>query len=128
MFTLKQIKEAHSKVRSGADFPEYTQDLIALGVLEYTIYVADGHAKYKGKDNYAVESEAEYPALQINETDKDKFKYYLKNHQQGKTNYITFCKNSAETGIQKWTVDILAKTCTYYNKSGKFLLEEKIPI
>ena len=48
MLTLDQIREAHSKVQSGADFPKYTQDLLDLGVSEYTIYVADGHAEYKG--------------------------------------------------------------------------------
>ena len=33
MFTIQQIKEAHSKVKSGSDFPKYVQDIIALGVL-----------------------------------------------------------------------------------------------
>ena len=32
MFTIQQIKDAHSKVKSGADFPKYMQDIIALGV------------------------------------------------------------------------------------------------
>ena len=32
MFTIQQIKDAHSKVKSGADFPQYMQDIIALGV------------------------------------------------------------------------------------------------
>ena len=27
MFTLDQIKEAHAKVKSGADFPGYVQEL-----------------------------------------------------------------------------------------------------
>ena len=30
MFTIKQIKDAHSKVKSGADFPKYMQDIIVL--------------------------------------------------------------------------------------------------
>ncbi len=32
MFTIEQIKEAHAKVKSGADFPNYIHDLIILGV------------------------------------------------------------------------------------------------
>ena len=28
MFELKEIKEAHSKVKTGTDFPNYVQDLI----------------------------------------------------------------------------------------------------
>lgn len=129
MFTLKQIKDAHAKVQSGADFPQYTKDLLTLGVLKYDIYVSDGHAEYIGKENYTLKAEAEYPVLNIaSSIDKDRFKQHLKAHQQGKTDYFTFCKDSAETGIGKWTVDILAKTCTYYDKSGNFILEENIPI
>lgn len=37
MFTIEQIKEAHSKVKSGADFPNYIQDLIILGVKDMTL-------------------------------------------------------------------------------------------
>ena len=33
MFTLEQIKLAHSKVKSGADFPAYIKELKALGVI-----------------------------------------------------------------------------------------------
>ncbi len=43
MFTLEQIKSAHSKVKSGADFPNYIQDLINLGIKSYHTYVSDGH-------------------------------------------------------------------------------------
>ncbi|MGB4398918.1 MAG: DUF1398 family protein [Daejeonella sp.] len=35
MFTAEQIKAAHSKVKSGADFPAYIQDIKALGVTGY---------------------------------------------------------------------------------------------
>lgn len=52
MFTLEQIKEAHAKVRSGADFPTYVQDLIGLGVTCYQTYVSDGHTDYFGKKGF----------------------------------------------------------------------------
>ena len=41
MFTLEQIKSAHSKVKSGADFPNYVQDIIKLGVIFYETHVSD---------------------------------------------------------------------------------------
>jgi hypothetical protein len=40
-FELKEINEAHSKVKSGADFANYVQDLIKLGVKKYNTYVND---------------------------------------------------------------------------------------
>lgn len=129
MFTLSQIKNTHSKVNSGADFPQYINDLLALGVLKYSIHVSDRHAEYFGEDDYTICSPSEYSTLDIApETDLNLFKEYLRAHQQGKTDYFSFCKHSAETGVDKWIVDILARTCIYYDKLGNSILEEKIPI
>lgn len=40
---------------------------------------------------------------------------------------MTFCQDSANAGVEKWTVDTTAMTCTYYDTAGKTLLEERIP-
>lgn len=128
MFTLNQINEAHSKIQSGAGFPGYIQDLTKLGVLAYTVYVSDGHSEYKGENNYSIASGTIYPMLQVADTiDITRFKADLSRHQQGATNYFTFCENSAHAGVAKWIVDVIAKTCTYYGKSGEFILKEDIP-
>lgn len=34
MFTVTQIKEAHSKVKSGADFPKYIQQIKGFALLD----------------------------------------------------------------------------------------------
>lgn len=127
-FELKEIKEAHSKVKSGADFPNYVQDLIKLGVKKYDTYVCDGHTLYFGDNNYQIQSEPKYSELDIaNIGDNEKFRHYLKIHQQGQTDYPTFCNHSAEAGVEKWTIDMSEMTCTYYDKSGNKMLEEIIP-
>lgn len=128
MFQLKDIKEAHSKVKSGADFPAYIQTLIKLGVKKYDTYVSDGHSIFFGDANYQLISEPKYSKLTIaNISDKERFKYYLKSHQRGQTDYSTFCNHSAETGVEKWTVDMDDMTCIYYDKAKSKMLEEKIP-
>lgn len=128
MFSLHQIKEAHSKVKSGADFPNYVQTLIKLGVVKYDTYVTDGHSNYFGENNYQIQSEPKYLPLNVaKENDDERFKQYLKIHQQGQTDYLTFCKHSAETGVEKWTVNLKQMTCTYYNISNREMLVEKIP-
>lgn len=128
MFTIEQIKTAHSKVKSGADFPQYIQDLIALGVEAYSTYVMDGHAEYIGKDGFQIKSDAKYPILIVSEkSDSENFINRLKIHQQGQTDYVTFCNDSANNGVEKWIVDMQKMTCTYYDKSGNIMLEEKIP-
>ncbi len=128
MFTIEQIKAAHSNVKSGADFPRYIQDLIVLGVTNYDTFVSDGHTLYEGKDNHSVKSAPKYSTLVVAEkSDSVAFINLLNIHQQGQTDYMTFCKHAAETGVEKWTVDTTVMTCTYYDKAGNNILEEKIP-
>lgn len=128
MFQIEEIKEAHSKVKSGADFPSYVQDLIALGVIKYETFVDDGHTLFYGENNFQIQSEPRYTKLSVADiSDAEKFKYYLSIHQKGQTDYPTFCNHSAETGVEKWMVDMSQMTCTYYDKPGHKILQEKIP-
>ncbi|HCY43347.1 MAG TPA: phage envelope protein [Prolixibacteraceae bacterium] len=128
MFTLEQIHEAHAKVKSGADFPGYVQDLIGLGILSCDIFVADGHAEYCGEGGYEVKSAANYAAKTVADaSDIEKFRHYLKIHQQGETDYFMFCNHAAETGVEKWTVDHQKMTCIYFDRAGTVMLVEKIP-
>jgi uncharacterized protein YbcV (DUF1398 family) len=60
-------------------------------------------------------------------SNKTAFEHYLKIHQQGETDYFTFCSHCAETGIEKWFVSIDQMTCTYYDKAGNQILVEQIP-
>jgi uncharacterized protein YbcV (DUF1398 family) len=128
MFHLSAIKETHAKVKSGADFPAYVGDLYKLGVKKYDTFVADGHTVYVGDNDYQVTSAPVYATLHISGTsDAEKFNVYLKDHQSGLTDYPTFCKQAAATGVEKWTVDMIEMTCTYYDKSNSTMLEEQIP-
>ncbi len=127
MFTLDQIKTAHAKVKSGADFPSYVKDLKHLGVESYQTYVSDGHTKYFG-NGQTLTSDSKYDLMAISEnSDKTNFATGLKEHQQGKTNYMEFCHMCADTGIEKWTVSLMDMTCTYYDTKGNTMLVEGIP-
>ncbi len=67
MFTIDQIKSAHSKVKSGADYPEYVQEIIRLGVTGYETRVGDGNTIYFGVKNYNIETGPKYETLPVNE-------------------------------------------------------------
>lgn len=128
MFSLEEIKNAHSKVKSGADFPIYIQDLKKLGITQYSTFVSDGHTEFLGQNNYHITSEGNYKTLDIHEVaNSQQFKDALKAHQEGKTDYPTFCKDCAHAGIKKWTVSILQRTCIYFDKSENKVLLENIP-
>ena len=128
MFTLEQIKIAHSKVKSGADFPAYINDIKQLGVTGYETYVADGHTDYYGENNFKTSTIAKYDSLAIaDKSNAEQFKMDLKAHQQGQTNYSTFCSDCAKSGIEKWAISMDKMTCTYYDKFGSEILVEIVP-
>uniref|UniRef100_UPI00404784A0 DUF1398 domain-containing protein n=1 Tax=Roseivirga sp. TaxID=1964215 RepID=UPI00404784A0 len=128
MFTVEQIKTAHSKVKSGADFPAYIQEIKALGVTHYEAYVADGHIDYHGANEHLVKVPAKYEPLFVAESaDAETFKAELLAHQQGKTDYLTFIKMCATVGIEKWAIRMDEMTCTYFDKAGNEILLEQIP-
>ncbi|MDN3673615.1 DUF1398 family protein [Flavobacterium branchiarum] len=127
MFTIEQIKEAHSKVKTGADFPNYIQDLIILGVKGYDTNVKDGTVEYYGVNNFRVATTDKYDEIKVASTvNKELFLEYLLQHQDGQTDYMTFCNQAGQCGIAKWRVDIVEMTCTYYDKSGNEIVIEKI--
>jgi uncharacterized protein YbcV (DUF1398 family) len=64
-FTIDQISTAHSKVKTGADFPKYIQELIGLGVISYDTFVSDGHAVYTGNDQFKISSVPKYAELEV---------------------------------------------------------------
>jgi uncharacterized protein YbcV (DUF1398 family) len=128
MFTIEQIKVAHSKVKSGADFPSYIQEIKALGVTRYQSYVTDGHTDFHGQNNDVATMPAKYEPMAVADIPNiETFKAELVAHQQGKTDYLTFIQMCAQTGIEKWEIRMDKMTCTYYNKAGNEILVEKIP-
>lgn len=128
MFTVEQIESAHSKVKTGADFPNYIKEIKELGVKSFETWVKDSHTEYFGEHDYATKSQPKYADLTIENTvDKEKFIQQLKSHQRGETDYMKFCEDCAETGIEKWIVDLDKYTCIYYDKTGNEILTEEIP-
>lgn len=128
MFTIEQIERANQRVNSGADFPRYIQEIKELGVSGFVTWVKDSRTTYFGENNFSTDSKPKYDELIISEnSDKEKFQTRLKEHQQGKTGYFTFCKDCAETGIEKWIVRLDKMTCIYYDKVGNEILVEQIP-
>ncbi|MBP6182698.1 DUF1398 family protein [Flavobacterium sp.] len=128
MFTVEQIKTAHSKVKSGADFPSYIKEIKTLGITHYEAYVTDGRIDYHGANHNTTKVPAKYEPLVIAGTSKGKeFKAELIAHQQGKTDFLTFIKMCATFGIEKWEICMDKMTCTYYDKAGNKILVEEIP-
>ncbi|MFY7988712.1 MAG: DUF1398 domain-containing protein [Flavobacterium sp.] len=128
MFTIQQIHEAPAKLKNGADFPKYMQDIIALGVTSFETFVFDNNTNYFGKDNFQIVSEGFSETLTIaDESNIEQFKSDLKSHQQGNTDYMKFLKDCAKSGVEKWIVVMDKMTCSYYDKVGNEMVVEVIP-
>lgn len=128
MFTVEQIELAHSKIKSGTEFPKYIKEIKELGVTAFETWVIDSHTKYFGKNDFQTKSKPKYEALYVTDfSNKEKFEDYLKIHQKGETDYFTFCTHCAETGIEKWIVNLEEMTCTYFDKAENEILVEIIP-
>lgn len=128
MFTLEQIKAAHAKVRSGAEFPQYVQEMKQLGIVAYDLYVTDGHARYVGFEQ-VLRSEPTYaPLVVAAQGNQHALEHALTLHQHGQTDYPTFCRQAAAAGVEKWTTRTVELTCTYYDQQGRALVMEAIPL
>lgn len=128
MFTAEQLKAAHSQVKSGADFPAYIQDIKKLGVTHYETFVTNGQSNYFGAHGHKVPTAERYGPMEISmNPDHEQFKADLKAHQQGQTDFLTFCTQCAASGIEKWTISMDLMTCTYYDLAGVEVLMEEIP-
>ncbi|OOQ58261.1 DUF1398 domain-containing protein [Mucilaginibacter pedocola] len=128
MFTLQQLKAAHSKVKTGADFPAYIQEIKQLGLITYEYWVADGHTIYYGEGGHRVSSPAIYESLQIaSSSSADALRNTITIHQQGQTDFITFCKQASDAGVEKWVIDTQKMLCIYYDAAGSQMVAEPIP-
>lgn len=128
MISITKIEAAHSKVESGKDFPNFAKALKEMGISTYETMVEDGHTIYKATDGSEATTAQKYkPLLVFGIANPAKFVDDLRSHQKGETDFFQFCKDCADSGIEKWIVDLQAKTCTYFDKNGISIFEEKIP-
>lgn len=128
MFTIEQIDNAFEKVKSGVDFPQFVQDLKEIGVTHYDTFVSDGRTKYYGIKDFTLDRESKYSKLEINNISSvEKLKHALSIHQQGQTDYPTFCQQVSDAGVVKWTTNMIGMTVTYLDKLGNKLMVESIP-
>src|SRR5690606_10031944 len=128
LFTVENIQIAHGKVKTGADFPAYISEIKQLGVTHYNSYVEDGHIDYFGDNHHQITAPAKYDKLSIaDQCNIEAFKADLAAHQLGKTSFFAFCNDCANSGVERWSIDLSKMTCTYYDKAGYIVLVEKIP-
>lgn len=128
MFTLLQMKAAHAKVKSGADFPAYVREIKQLGLQHYDFLVRNGQTEYHGADGFQVNGDPIYAGKAIStQASPTAVRQIIAEHQQGKTDFLTFCQQVADAGVEKWIVDAQGMLCIYYDLKGNSMVAEPIP-
>ncbi|TFF34487.1 DUF1398 domain-containing protein [Mucilaginibacter psychrotolerans] len=128
MFTLPQLKAAHAKVKSGADFPAYVQEIMQMGLQYYEFKVANGQTTYHGADGFNISSDPIYPDKTIStDASPATVRQIIADHQQGKSDFMSFCQLVADAGVVKWVVDARSMLCSYYDLVGNTMVAEPIP-
>jgi|HubBroStandDraft_1064217.scaffolds.fasta_scaffold48076_2 uncharacterized protein YbcV (DUF1398 family) len=127
-FTEQDIRAAYAKTRTGADFPRLIQDLKKLGMVSYDHLLESGSNVFHGQDGQSVPLSNMGPSVPVNDrANVELLKKHISEHQRGLTNYPTLCGLAGQGGVDKWTCDLLAMTCTYFDRSGRKLHVEFIP-
>lgn len=128
MFTVEQIKELFSRVRTGADFPALAKNLKNIGVTYYETRMEDGCSIYHSENDFELRTGPNYEAILVAEkVNVEQLKTDISSHQQGKSDYFEVSRQCATNGIEKWAVCLITMTCTYIDKAGNKVLVEPVP-
>ena len=128
MFTKEQIEIAHNKVKSGADFPVYVKEIKALGIISHEVLLLDGTWIFKGVYGQVVRFKRSLESITVStQVFPEKFKQILTMHQNGETDYRTFCVQAGEAGVERWISDFRYMTVSYLDSYGNVVDIEPIP-
>ncbi|HDZ3299567.1 TPA: DUF1398 family protein [Staphylococcus aureus] len=126
-FTLSAIQQAHQQF-TGVDFPKLFKAFKDMGMTYNIVNIQDGTATYVHQsegDIVTSSVKSNHPVAP--RSNQSIVQEVLTRHQQGQTDFKTFCDEMAEAGIYKWHIDIQAGTCTYIDLKEQAIISELIP-
>lgn len=126
-FKLSAIQQAHQQF-TGVDFPKLFKAFKDMGMTYNIVNIQDGTATYvhQSEDDIVTSSvKSNHPVAPS--SNQSIVQDVLTRHQQGQTDFETFCDEMAQAGIYKWHIDIQAGTCTYIDLQEQAIFSELIP-
>ncbi|HEK7179328.1 TPA: DUF1398 family protein [Staphylococcus aureus] len=126
-FKLSAIQQAHQQF-TGVDFPKLFKAFKDMGTTYNIVNIQDGTATYvhQSEDDIVTSSvKSNHPVAPS--SNQSIVQDVLTRHQQGQTDFETFCDEMAQAGIYKWHIDIQAGTCTYIDLQEQAIISELIP-
>ncbi|HCY8398873.1 TPA: DUF1398 family protein [Staphylococcus aureus] len=126
-FKLSAIQQAHQQF-TGVDFLKLFKAFKDMGMTYNIVNIQDGTATYvhQSEDDIVTSSvKSNHPVAPS--SNQSIVQDVLTRHQQGQTDFETFCDEMAQAGIYKWHIDIQAGTCTYIDLQEQAIISELIP-
>ncbi|HCU8765568.1 TPA: DUF1398 family protein [Staphylococcus aureus] len=126
-FKLSAIQQAHQQF-TGVDFPKLFKAFKDMGMTYNIVNIQDGTVTYvhQSEDDIVTSSvKSNHPVAPS--SNQSIVQDVLTRHQQGQTDFETFCDEMAQAGIYKWHIDIQAGTCTYIDLQEQAIISELIP-
>ncbi|HHE7635993.1 TPA: DUF1398 domain-containing protein [Staphylococcus aureus] len=126
-FKLSAIQQTHQQF-TGVDFPKLFKAFKDMGMTYNIVNIQDGTATYvhQSEDDIVTSSvKSNHPVAPS--SNQSIVQDVLTRHQQGQTDFETFCDEMAQAGIYKWHIDIQAGTCTYIDLQEQAIISELIP-
>ncbi|HEI7964567.1 TPA: DUF1398 family protein [Staphylococcus aureus] len=126
-FKLSAIQQAHQQF-TGVDFPKLFKAFKDMRMTYNIVNIQDGTATYvhQSEDDIVTSSvKSNHPVAPS--SNQSIVQDVLTRHQQGQTDFETFCDEMAQAGIYKWHIDIQAGTCTYIDLQEQAIISELIP-
>lgn len=126
-FKLSAIQQAHQQF-TGVDFPKLFKAFKDMGMTYNIVNIQDGTATYvhQSEDDIVTSSvKSNHPVAPS--SNQSIVQDVLTRHQQGQTDFETFCDEMSQAGIYKWHIDIQAGTCTYIDLQEQAIISELIP-
>ncbi|HAR6953564.1 TPA: DUF1398 family protein [Staphylococcus aureus] len=126
-FKLSAIQQAHQQF-TGVDFPKLFKAFKDMGMTYNIVNIQDGTATYvhQSEDDIVTSSvKSNHPVAPS--SNQSIVQDVLTRHQQGQTDFETFCDEMAQAGIYKWHIDIQVGTCTYIDLQEQAIISELIP-
>ena len=96
-FTLEQINQAQKN--NNYNFPKLIEEFKKIGVDYFITSVKDGNTDYFDAENDVFSTDGHQDFLVSDNVNKEIFAKRLKLHQNGKTDFQTFCQDCAENGV-----------------------------
>jgi len=128
-FTEENVRVIYSRPRTGADFPALIRELKSVGVVSYDHLIETGANIFHGGNGQALTLPRVGPAFPVSrQPNVESLKKIISEHQRGLSDYPTLCRLVGEVGVEKWVCDLLAMTCSYFDKSGSKMHVELIPV